>query len=448
MAAAMSKFMIVHRGFKKDRTPVKHVKTAEEAVQLVKSNDRIYIHSVAAAPQPLIDAVTARSNELRGVELCHIHIEATTPYSAPGLQESFRTRNLFVGPNQREAVHEGRSDFVPVFLSEVSVLFRRGIIPLDVALLSVSPPDEHGYVTLGPSIDCSMAAARSAKHVIAMVNNHLPRTYGDGVAHIDQLDVVWEHNAPLPQARQRPLAEDEKAIGKHIADLIDDGSTLQMGIGGIPDATLGYLHGHKDLGIHTEMFAEGVIDLIEKGIVTNKYKKILPGRILGSFVMGTERLYKFIDNNPLIEMRDSEYVNNPFNIAQNPKVCAINACIEIDLTGQVCSDSISTRHFSGIGGQMDFERGAALSEGGKPFISLPSVTKGGASRIVPVLKEGAGVVTTRGHVHWVVTEYGARFLFGLSFRERAQALIDIAHPTHREWLAFEAKKRFKTEFKY
>jgi 4-hydroxybutyrate CoA-transferase len=349
---------------------------------------------------------------------------------------------MFVGANVRPAVEAGLADYIPVFLSEVPNLFRKGIMPLDVAMVQVSPPDRHGYCSLGVSVDVSRAAVQSAKHVIAQVNPQMPRTHGDGLIHFSQFDAMVESNVPLYEHGHPALSQVELAIGRHCAGLVEDGATIQMGIGAIPDAVLAALTGHKRLGIHTEMFSDGLIDLVKRGVVTGQDKKNHPGKIVSSFVMGTRKLYDFVDDNPLVVLLDIAYVNDTAVIRRNPKVTAINSAIEIDLTGQVCADSIGTRQYSGVGGQMDFIRGASLSEGGKPVIALPSVTSRGESRITPCLKQGAGVVTTRAHVQYVVTEYGVAYLYGKNLRQRAAALIEIAHPDHRSRLEEEAFRRF------
>ena len=415
--------------------------TAEEAVRVVTSGQRVFIHSVAAAPPALVAALAARAGELERVEVVHIHTEGPAPYVAPGMGGSFRHRALFVGGNVRDAVATGAADYVPVFLSEIPAMFRRRVLPLDVALLTVSPPDKHGYCSLGTSVDVSKAALESAAVVIAEVNPHMPRTLGDALVHASKLDYAVAVDTPLPEhAPAVPTPQDE-AIGRHVAGLVEDGATLQMGIGAIPDAVLRALTGHRDLGIHTEMFAEGVIDLVERGVVTGRFKRRQPGKIVSSFVMGTKRLYAFLDDNPSVMMMESSYVNDTAIIRRNPKVTAINSAIEVDLTGQVCADSIGMRQYSGIGGQMDFVRGATLSEGGKPIIALPSVTSRGQTRIVSTLKEGAGVVTTRGHAQYVVTEHGVAYLYGKTLRERARALIDVAAPEHRAALERAALDR-------
>lgn len=416
--------------------------SADEALSCVKSHDRVFIHSVAAAPRVLIEALTARAHQLHEVEIIHLHTEGPAPYAAPGMEKHFRVNALFVGANVREAVQSGRADYLPVFLSEVPLLFRRGIVPLDVALIQVSPPDQHGYCSLGTSVDCSVAAVQVAKRVIAQVNPQMPRTLGDGLIHVSRMDALVEGDVPLPEHKRVELGQVELAIGRHVAELVEDGATLQMGIGAIPDAVLKALGNHRKLGIHTEMFSDGVLDLVERGVITGEAKRVHPGKIVAGFVNGTRRLYDFVHDNPLVAMLDIQYVNDTAVIRRNPKVTAINSAIEVDLTGQVCADTIGEKQFSGVGGQMDFIRGAGLSEGGKPIIALPSTTKKGETRIVARLKDGADVVTTRAHVHYVATEYGVANLYGRNLRQRAEALIAIAHPLHREALAAEAHRRF------
>ncbi len=416
--------------------------TPAEAVAIIASGHRVFIHGMAAAPQALIKAMTARSNELRGVEIVHMHTEGEVPYAAPDMQGSFRVNCLFIGSNMRQAVKEGRADYTPVFLSEVPSLFKNGTLPIDVSLIQVSPPDKHGFVSLGVSVDATRAAVLNSKHVVAQVNRNMPRTHGDGLIHINSLNAIVEEDAPIPEITAKAPTDVEKAIGKNVASLVEDGATLQVGIGAIPNAVLDSLHGHRDLGVHSEMFSDGMIDLIERGVVNGRFKKLHPGKVVSGFVIGSRRLYDFVDDNPLIAMLDIAYVNDTATIRRNPKVTAINSAIEVDLTGQVCADSIGSQLYSGVGGQMDFIRGASYSEGGKPIIALPSTTHKGISRIVGLLKPGAGVVTTRAHVHWVVTEYGAVNLHGLSLKQRAKAMIGIAHPDHREALEKEAFDRF------
>ncbi|MEC9486387.1 MAG: acetyl-CoA hydrolase/transferase C-terminal domain-containing protein [Prosthecochloris sp.] len=407
-------------------------RTAEEAVAIVKSGDRIFLHTAAATPRRLIDALVSRAGELRDVEIVSLHTEGDAEYVRPEYQESFRLNAFFVGKNVRSAVQDGLADAIPIFLSDVPALFHNNVLPLDVAFVHVSPPDRHGFCSLGVSVDAALAAVHKAKHVVAQVNPNMPRTHGEGLLHVSHIDAMVEVDDPLPETPAHELTDIERRIGENIASIVDDGATLQMGIGAIPDATLAALGGHKDLGIHTEMFSDGVVDLVEKGVITGRYKHTHKEIIVASFLVGSRRLYDFVDDNPLVEMFPSDYVNDTREIRKNPKVTAINSAIEIDMTGQVCADSIGQKHFSGVGGQMDFIRGAALSEAGKPIIALPSVTRRGESRIVPVLKPGAGVVTTRAHVRYVVTEYGIVNLHGRNMRQRAEALASIAHPDFRD----------------
>lgn len=412
--------------------------SAEEAVALIKSGDRVFLHTAAATPLRLVAAMSARAGELRGVEVVSLHTEGDAPYVREECQESFRLNSLFVGRNVRQAVQQGLADAVPVFLSDVPWLFFNNILPLDVALVHVSPPDRHGFCSLGVSVDASLAAVHTARLVIAQVNPNMPRTHGEGLLHCSRIHAMVAVDDPLPETPPHELTEVERRIGRHIAGIVEDGATLQMGIGAIPDAALAALSGHKDLGIHTEMFSDGVLDLVEKGVITGRRKRTHKEIMVASFLVGTRRLYDFVDDNPLVEMFPSDYVNDTREIRRNPRVTAINSAIEIDMTGQVCADSIGHRHFSGVGGQMDFIRGAALSEGGKPIIALPSTTRRGESRIVPRLKPGAGVVTTRAHVQYVVTEYGVVNLRGKNLRQRAEALASIAHPDFREEICREA----------
>lgn len=417
--------------------------TAEESARFIKSGDHVFIQSVAAAPQTLITAMTFRANELQNIEIFHLHTEGEAPYSKAEFKKSFHTNSFFIGANVRQAVSTGEADFIPCFLSEVPLLMRRGIIPIDVALIHVSPPDKHGFCSLGTSIDVTLAAVQIAKTVIAQINPLMPRTHGDGLLHVSEINFAVEVNDKIPELPQIEPTNEEVSIGKYCAELIEDGATLQMGIGAIPNAVLLALKNHQDLGVHTEMFSDGLIPLLQSGVVNGKKKKVHPKKVVASFVMGTRKLYDFIDDNPEIAMLDVAYVNDPAVIRRNPKVTAINSAIEIDLTGQVCADSIGSRMYSGIGGQIDFIRGASLSEGGKPIIALPSTTSKGETKIVPFLKQGAGVVTTRANLHWVVTEFGAVNLYGKTLRQRAIELISIAHPDHREELSRQAFERFK-----
>ncbi|WP_405576222.1 acetyl-CoA hydrolase/transferase family protein [Winogradskyella sp. Asnod2-B02-A] len=406
--------------------------TAEEALKVVKSNDRVYIQAAAAAPQTLIKALSARHEELRNVEICQLHTEGEAPYANPDLRDSFHVNSFFVGKNVRHTIKAGNGSYTPVFLSELPRLFQQRILELDVVLIHVSVPDRHGYCSLGVSVEAILAAIDNAKTVIAQVNPQMPRTHGAGIIHISEIDYFVETDEEIPIHEMAAPNAIESKIGDFVANLIEDRSTLQMGIGSIPNAVLTRLNNHKDLGLHTEMFSDGVIDLILNNVINGNYKKINRGRALSTFVMGSKRLYDYVNDNPFVEMRASNYTNNAAYIKQNPKMVAINSAIEVDLTGQVCADSIGPAIYSGVGGQMDFIRGASLSEGGKAIIALPSVTKNGISRIVPSLKPGAGVVTTRAHVHYVVTEYGVANLYGQTIKNRVKALVDIAHPDHRE----------------
>ena len=414
--------------------------TPDEAVLHINSGDHVFIHSAAATPHVLIDAMVRRKAQLRNVKCYHIHTEGDAPYADPAFEGHFYDYSFFIGDNVRKAVQEYRADYIRVLLSELPDVFRQRVVQLDVALISVSPPDVHGFVSLGTSVDVSLAAMQSAKLVIAQVNTFMPRTNGDGVVHLRDLDYLVYHDAPMPDCVPPEPSEAELQIGHHIANLIPDGGTLQLGIGTLPNAVLRSLTNHKDLGLHTEMFSDGVISLIESGVIDNSRKAVLPGRSVASFLVGSQQLYRFVDNNQAIVMKDMAWVNAPTVIARNPKVVAINSAIELDLTGQVCADSIGRKMYSGVGGQADFMLGAAHSEGGYPIIALTSRTKKGISKIAPTLRLGAGVTTTRAQVHWVVTEYGAVNLRGKGLRERAQLLISIAHPDDREWLEKEATK--------
>lgn len=416
---------------------------AEEAVKIIKPGDRVFIHGGAATPHHLIKKMVERADDLWNVELTSISQQGEAYFTDPKYKNSFHLNSLFVSANVREMVNDGRGDYIPVFLSEIPNLFRRNILPLDVALVQVSPPDKHGYCSLGVSVDVTSAAIKAAKQVIAQINPRMPRTHGDAMVHINDFDHTIYHEQELPEVVSPDShPEISKRIGEHCAQLIEDGSTLQMGIGCIPDAVLSSLTNHKELGVHTEMFSDGIIPLVEKGIITNEHKKKHRGKIVSSFMLGSRKLYDFVDDNPLIAMLGIDYTNDTAIIRKNPKVMAINSAIEIDVTGQVCSDSIGTYHYSGVGGQMDFVRGASLSEGGKPIIAIPSTTSKGISRIVSMLKPGAGVVTTRAHAHYIVTEYGIAYLYGKNMKQRAKALIDIAHPNHREELERAAFERF------
>ena len=419
-----------------------HFNTPEAAVEHIKSGHRVYIHTAVAAPQTLVKAMTERAAELREVEIYHLHTEGAAPYAEEQYKESFEVNSLFIGANVRKAVQAGRVNFIPIFLSEIPLLFRRGRLPIDVAMIQVSPPDRHGFCSLGVSVDATRAAVESAKVVLAEINPNMPRTHGDGNIHLSDIDELVEVDYPLPENILPEPGAVEMQIGRNIAELIEDGSTLQMGIGTIPNAVLSCLTDHRDLGVHTEMFSDGVIPLVEKGVINGEKKRVHPGKIVSGFLMGSKKLYNFADDNPEVAMLDIAYVNDVSVIRRNPKAVSINSAIEVDLTGQVCADSIGTRFYSGVGGQMDFIRGASLSEGGKPFIALPSTTGRGDTKIVPVLKSGAGVVTTRAHVHYVVTEYGVADLYGMNIRQRIRSLIDISHPDHREALLSQAREYY------
>ena len=418
--------------------------SAEEAVSLIKSGDRIFSHGSACTPNFLIDELARQSSRLRDVEFVSITQQGNVEIAKPEYKDSFYINSLFVSTPVREAVNSERGDFVPIFLSEIPLLFKNGILTLDVAIVTITPPDKHGYCTLGTSVDVARSAVDNAKIIIAQVNPRMPRTHGDGMIHVSKIDkMVWHEEELLTVDYGAKVTECELLIGKNVAELIDDRSTLQMGIGTIPDAVLKCLHNHKDLGVHTEMISDGIVDLIKNDIVNNKFKGTHLNRTITSFAFGTRKLYDYIHDNPSFAFMDVEHVNYPINIMKNKKMVAINSAIEIDLTGQVCADSIGTYQFSGIGGQMDFMRGAALSEGGKPIIAISSRTKKGVPRIVPYLKQGAGVVTTRGHIHYVVTEYGTAYLYGKSLKQRAKALIEISHPDDREMLDQATFERFK-----
>lgn len=417
--------------------------SAAQAVTHIRSGERVFIHGAAMTPLSLIAALCTRKTELQGIELVHIHTEGMTPYTGEDFYKSFRVNSCFVGGNVREAVQKGNADYIPVFLSEIPLLFRRGVLPIDVALIQVSAPDKHGFCSMGASVDIALSAVQTARLVIAEVNTQAPRSHGSGIIHVSKIDHLVSVDRPIYAHPPRAISGEEQKIGKFVAGLVEDGATLQMGIGGVPDAVLAELGGHKNLGIHTEMFSDGLIPLIEKGVVTNSMKKVSPGKTLACFVAGSQKVYDFLDDNPTIEMQESSYTNDTRLIRKNPKVTAINSAIEVDLTGQVCADTIGTRQYSGVGGQMDFIRGAALSEGGKPIIAMSTATRKGQTKIVPMLKQGAGITTTRAHVHYIVTEYGIANLYGKNLRQRAKALIEIAHPDHREALEKAAHERFK-----
>jgi len=420
----------------------KKLVSAEEAVSDIKSGQRVYISGNAATPYTLVKSLADRKDELKDVELVHVLLLGDDPFSRPEMQGHFRHNSLFVGPADRKAINEGRADYVPIFLHQIPNLFYSGQMPLDVALLHLSSPDEHGFMSYGVEVLCSKAAAETAKKVIAQVNEQMPRVLGDSFIHVSRIDQIVEVSEPLPELKKKPFSDVEKKIGGYVADLIDDCSTLQLGIGGIPDAVLAALKDRQDLGIHTEMVSDGVMEAIESGVITGAKKTSHPYKVILTFLLGSKKLYDFADNNPVFEAHPTDYTNHPFIVSQNDNMVAINSAIEVDITGQVCSDSIGKFIYSGFGGQVDFIRGAAHSKGGKPIIALPSTAqKGKSSRIAPFLKKGAGVVTTRADVMFVVTEYGVAYLHGKNLQERTIALINIAHPKFRDELIKEAKAR-------
>lgn len=418
-----------------------HTSAAAAVARTIRSGDRVFVHGGAAVPRALVAALVARAPEVRDVELVHLHALGPAPYLAPDLAGSFRHRALFVGANARAAVQAGRADFVPVFLSDIPALFRNGRLPLDVALLNVSPPDAHGFCSLGTSVDVAKAAAETARTVVAQLNRAVPRTLGDSFVHVRRFAAtVAVDEPPTEEGAATPSAVDQ-AIGRYVAGLVEDGATLQTGIGAVPNAVLAALTGHRDLGVHTEMFSDGVVDLVEAGVITGARKRVHAGKVVASFVVGTRRTYDFVRDNPLVELHPCDYTNDTALIRRHPAMTAINSALQVDLTGQVCADSLGPRIYSGVGGQMDFMRGAALAERGKPIIALPATAAGGTvSRIVPTLTPGAGVTTTRAHVHYVVTEYGVADLHGKSLRERARVLTALAAPPFREALEQAARE--------
>ena len=416
----------------------------EEAVSLIQSGSNLFIQTAAAAPQQLIRGLVQRARLLRDITIYQMHTEGLAPYADPEYRDIFSVNCFFIGSNLRRAVQEGRAQYIPVFLSEIPALFRRKAIQIDYALIHVSPPDAHGYCSLGVSVDIAPAVLETAKYIIAQVNPNMPRTHGGGFIHVSKIDAMVEVQDEILSIEIGAPDELNCRIAEHVAGLIEDGATLQMGIGNIPNAVLSMLGNHRKLGIHTEMFSDGIIDLVDKGVITGELKKKRQFKIVSSFMLGTKRLYEFAHDNPMIEMLDVAYVNDTHVIRQNPKVTAVNSAVEVDITGQVCADSIGTKLYSGVGGQMDFMRGASLSQGGKPIIAMPSTTARGESKIVATLKPGAGVVTTRAHVHYIVTEYGIASLYGKNLKDRATAMINIAHPDHREKLEKETWLQLKT----
>jgi 4-hydroxybutyrate CoA-transferase len=411
------------------------ITTADEALSALQSGQRVYIHNGCAEPPELVQALTRRGRDLRNVEVLHLATMGLADYTLPEYEGHFRHNALFIGGNVRKAVQEGRADYTPVFLSEIEALFDSGALPTDVCLLQCTPPDNYGYMSLGPSVDVSLTVAQHARHVIVEINDQMPRALGDAFLHVNQVDRFIETSHPLSEYPKHPVSEVHRAIARHIAPLIPDGATIQTGIGGIPEAVLGLLHDHQDLGIHSEMVPDSVVALMQAGVINNRRKSIHPGKVIAGFVLGSKLLFDFIDNNPSFEFHRTSYANDPFVIAQNDRMVALNSAIEVDLTGQVCADSMGSTPYSGIGGQVDFLRGAARSKGGMPIVTLPATAKEGTvSRIVTRLRPGAGVVTSRGDVHYVITEYGVAYLHGKTLRQRAEALIRIADPRFREGL--------------
>lgn len=418
----------------------------EKAIDSIKPGDSVFIHSAAATPMTLVRALVSRSHALRRLRIVSIHTEGEAPYATEQMADVFDIDAFFVGRNIRQAVAEGRADYIPAYLSEIPTLIRTKRVPVDAALISVSPVDKHGYVSLGPSVDTTLAAVETARVVIAQVNRHVPRVMGEAQIPAQLIDHFVEADEPLPEIAPPPPSPEVTQIGRNIAEIVPDGATLQTGIGSIPNAVLDELRGHKDLGVHTEMFSDGLLPLIESGVVTNSLKKVHPGYIVSTFALGTRKLYDFLDDHPRVMLRDASFTNNISVISKNPKVTAINSAIEVDLTGQVCADSIGMRIYSGVGGQIDFVRGAAASEGGMPIIAMTSRSPHGLPKIVPKLQPGAGVVTTRPSVQYVATEYGVVNLYGKSLKERAASLISIAHPDDREMLERSAYDRWRGRF--
>ena len=427
-----------------------HFTTPEEAVKVIKSGDHVHLSSVASAPQCLINAMCKRgeAGELKDVHVHHLHTEGPAPYADPKFEGVFQLDSFFVGANVRKVTQSGHADYIPIFLSETQKLYRCGAVPCNVAMIQVCPPDKHGYVSLGTSVDATLAAVECADHVIAVVNKYVPRAFGQAMIPMSKIDIFVQDDTPLIEAKFSEPNEVETAIGRNCAALIEDGATLQMGIGAIPNAVLSQLGGHKNLGIHTEMFADGVLPLVEKGVINGEAKKTDPGKMVSTFLMGSQRVYDFIDDNPGVLMMDVGYTNDPYIISQNDRFVAINSALQVDLTGQVSADSLGTKFWSGVGGQIDFVYGASLSKGGKAIIAMPSITNKGVSKICPTLLDGAGVVTTRNHIHWFVTEFGAVDLYGKTLQERARLLISVAHPSAREELDRAAFERWGSHHHY
>lgn len=426
------------------------ITTPDDAVRVIKSGDHIHLSSVASSPQCLVSALCRRgqAGELSGVHIHHLHTEGPAPYADAEFEGIFQLDSFFVGPNVREQTQQGFADYIPVFLGETQRLYREGYLPCNVAMIQVCPPDEQGYVSLGTSVDATLAAMEIAETVIAVINPNVPRAFGDAVLSADRIDIFVEDDTPLETVHFAKPDPVETAIGKNCAALIEDGATLQLGIGAIPNAVLNELGGHKNLGIHTEMFADGVISLVEKGVINGTHKAIDQGKMVATFLLGSKQLYDYTHQNAQILMKDVGYTNDPFVISRNPKVTAINSALQVDLTGQICADSIGTKCYSGVGGQIDFFYGASRSAGGKAILAMPSMTEKGLSKIAPVLLPGAGVVTTRAHVQWLVTEYGAVNLYGRSLQERARLIISVAHPKHQEELDRAAFERFGSHYHF
>jgi acyl-CoA hydrolase len=424
--------------------------SAKEAVKVVKSNDRVHLHSVAVTPHPLIAALCerGRNKEFRNVRIQHIHTEGPAPYADQEFEGIFQLESFFVGHNVRKQTQAGWADYIPVFLHETQRLIREGYLKVNVAMIQISTPDKFGYASLGTSVDATLAAVEKADTVIAIINPNVPRAFGDAMIHINDIDMFVEDNSELIAKDPGAISDTDRKIGRFVAELVDDGATLQMGIGAIPNAVLSMLGNHKDLGVHSEMFADGILPLVDKGVVNGKNKAIDKGKMVATFLMGSKALYEFVNDNPGVAMQDVAYTNRVNIIAQNPKVTAINSALQIDITGQVCADSIGTIHYSGVGGQIDFLRGASLSQGGKPIIAIPSITNKGISKIAPILTPGAGVVSTRANIHWLVTEYGAVNLYGRTLQDRAKLIISIAHPDHQETLDKAAFERFGPHFHF
>lgn len=424
--------------------------TPEQAVKVIKSNDRVHLHSVAATPHPLIRAMCerGRNREFRNVRIQHIHTEGAAPYASREFEGIFQLESFFVGANVRKQTQEGYADYIPVFLHETQRLIREGYLKVNVVMIQVSVPDKFGYVSLGTSVDSTLAAVETADTVIAIINPNVPRAFGDAMIHINDIDLFVQDDSDLIELDPGSISDTDRKIGRYVAELVEDGATLQMGIGSIPNAVLSILGNHKDLGVHSEMFSDGILPLVDKGVINGRNKVLDKGKLVATFLMGSKKLYEFVDNNPGVAMQDVQYTNRVNIIATNPKVTAINSAIQVDITGQVCADSIGTKFYSGVGGQIDFLRGASLSKGGKPIIAIPSVTGKGISKIAPILTPGAGVVSTRANIHWLITEYGAVNLYGRTLQDRAKLIISIAHPDHQEELDKAAFERFGPHFHF